>query len=66
MKKSHLFILLSVLILGFASCNSNQSSSTGDSDSGSIKVGVLHSLSGTMAISETDCKNAVKDFPTNR
>ncbi|AWG20575.1 urea ABC transporter substrate-binding protein [Flavobacterium faecale] len=49
------------LILGFTalvlitSCKKkDDSAATTDA----VKVGVLHSLSGTMAISETDCKNA--------
>ncbi|HEY0056353.1 MAG TPA: urea ABC transporter substrate-binding protein [Pedobacter sp.] len=58
MKKSHFVLFLTLIALGFSSCSSTQSASTEDSDSGSVKVGVLHSLSGTMAISETDCKNA--------
>ncbi|WP_278034291.1 urea ABC transporter substrate-binding protein [Flavobacterium nitratireducens] len=41
----------------FASCKKNGSSESNEGGE-TIKVGILHSLSGTMAISETDCKNA--------
>ncbi|MBO9728510.1 MAG: urea ABC transporter substrate-binding protein [Chitinophaga sp.] len=58
---------LSILLLGatalFSSCNSG-AGKTGSSDSsatkGTVKIGVLHSLSGTMAISEVSLKDAVQ------
>lgn len=50
------------LTVGMVACSSGSSDSTKSSGSGSsggtIKVGVLHSLSGTMAVSEVSVKDA--------
>ena len=54
MKK--LLLLITGLTL-IVSCKQKQGKATEEKAS-IIKVGVLHSLTGTMAISETDCKNA--------
>ncbi|NLU92365.1 urea ABC transporter substrate-binding protein [Chitinophaga sp. Ak27] len=58
---------LSILLLGatalFSSCNSGvgkTSSSDSSATKGTVKIGVLHSLSGTMAISEVSLKDAVQ------
>jgi urea transport system substrate-binding protein len=58
---------LPILLLGatalFSSCN-NSAGKTGSSDSATtketVKIGVLHSLSGTMAISEVSLRDAVQ------
>ncbi|HWV68062.1 urea ABC transporter substrate-binding protein [Chitinophaga sp.] len=58
---------LPILLLGasalFSSCN-NSAGKSGSSDSSAtketVKIGVLHSLSGTMAISEVSLKDAVQ------
>ena len=58
---------LPILLLGatalFSSCN-NSTGKTGGADSAAtketVKIGVLHSLSGTMAISEVSLKDAVQ------
>lgn len=50
-------ILTLTAVALLASCKKSTSTDNKD-EAESIKVGVLHSLSGTMAISETDCKNA--------
>ncbi|MET3879734.1 urea ABC transporter substrate-binding protein [Chitinophaga sp. OAE865] len=58
---------LPILLLGatalFSSCN-NSAGKTGGADSAAtketVKIGVLHSLSGTMAISEVSLKDAVQ------
>lgn len=58
---------LPILLLGasalFSSCN-NSAGKTGSADSATtketVKIGVLHSLSGTMAISEVSLKDAVQ------
>ncbi len=58
---------LPILLLGasalFSSCN-NSAGKSGGSDSSAtketVKIGVLHSLSGTMAISEVSLKDAVQ------
>jgi urea transport system substrate-binding protein len=49
-KNQQLFLLLLFVLLSW-SCNNKSNHDT-------IKVGILHSLSGTMAISETDVKDA--------
>ncbi len=49
-------ILTFALLALVFSCKEKKETSNSKEDT--IKVGVLHSLSGTMAISETDCKNA--------
>ncbi|RAP73308.1 urea ABC transporter substrate-binding protein [Paenibacillus montanisoli] len=60
--KSGVFVLLaSMLVLAGCGKNENKAASTNEaeSDSGNeIKVGILHSLSGTMAISEVSVKDA--------
>ncbi len=67
MKKG--FLVLFMMVLMLAACSSQtsepgQESSSGSSSSGSessgdtIKVGILHSLSGTMAISEVSLRDA--------
>jgi urea transport system substrate-binding protein len=45
-------------VTGLAACGGNNQAGGGGEDT--IKVGILHSLSGTMAISETDVVNAEK------
>lgn len=57
--------ILVVSLLALAACSSGASEPAGDSgqpagDSDTIKVGVLHSLSGTMSISETAVKDATE------
>lgn len=52
-----------LFVIFLASCGSNNSKPTesapvASAEGNSIKVGVLHSLSGTMSISEVDVKNA--------
>lgn len=54
-----------VLVLALAACSGSQTSTTSSENGSSsaksndvIKVGILHSLSGTMAISETSVKDA--------
>ncbi|MBO3750337.1 urea ABC transporter substrate-binding protein [Streptosporangiaceae bacterium NEAU-GS5] len=50
---------IGVLVLALAGCAGQSSTSSGGTASGdTIKVGILHSLSGTMAISEVTVKNA--------
>lgn len=65
--KKRAFVLFSSILVGslvLTGCSSSGTSSPGGSSSGSstsgdtIKVGVLHSLSGTMSISETSVKDA--------
>ena len=55
MKRTLTFIagaaLASSLLLGLSSCSKKEESKT-------VKVGILHSLSGTMAISETSVRDA--------
>jgi urea transport system substrate-binding protein len=57
-------ILLGMGLLALTACNSNTkkaSSSTDNTDTSKVvKIGVLHSLSGTMAISEVSLKDAVQ------
>ena len=57
--------ILVVSLLALAACSSSQpaadsSSSQPAADSDTIKIGVLHSLSGTMSISETAVKDATE------
>ncbi|WP_424535167.1 urea ABC transporter substrate-binding protein [Sphaerisporangium viridialbum] len=53
---------MAVLATGLAACGGQSSTTTGGTaaggDSSTIKVGVLHSLSGTMAISEVTVRDA--------
>lgn len=64
--KKRAFVLFSSILVGslvLTGCSSSGTSSPGGSSSGTtsgdtIKVGVLHSLSGTMSISETSVKDA--------
>ncbi|SEW52949.1 urea ABC transporter substrate-binding protein [Chitinophaga arvensicola] len=59
---------LPILLLGasalFSSCNNSSAKKAGASDSATtketVKIGVLHSLSGTMAISEVSLRDAVQ------
>jgi urea transport system substrate-binding protein len=51
-----LTVVLSMLVLACGSDDKKSSSSSGSG--GTIKVGVLHSLSGTMAVSEVSVKDA--------
>ncbi|TDS17180.1 urea ABC transporter substrate-binding protein [Sphingobacterium paludis] len=56
-------ILMGIGVLSFTSCNSGNtgsSSSASDTSANTVKVGVLHSLSGTMAISEVSLRDAVQ------
>lgn len=50
------FLFISALTLIFA-CK-QKDGNTSSENQNTVKVGILHSLTGTMAISETDCKNA--------
>src|SRR5215210_5969364 len=55
------FILKALFVVTVTSCGSTDKHSelaSDESPGNSIKVGVLHSLSGTMSISEVDVKNA--------
>ncbi|GAA3649509.1 urea ABC transporter substrate-binding protein [Flavivirga jejuensis] len=54
MRKLVLFIASLALVF---SCKQKEGKASAEEVS-TVKVGVLHSLTGTMAISETDCKNA--------
>ncbi|WP_139187778.1 urea ABC transporter substrate-binding protein [Bacillus tuaregi] len=65
MKKRWLLFLLAVLMMAACAPNSSETtsqSSTGKStmkvDGDTVKVGILHSLSGTMAISEVSLRDA--------
>ncbi|MEI9933704.1 MAG: transporter substrate-binding protein [Ferruginibacter sp.] len=57
-------IVLNVGILTLIACNSNSVKSSGDrlniDTSKIVKIGILHSLTGTMAISEVSLKDAVQ------
>jgi len=60
-----LLALVAALSLAVAACSSSSdkpsssgAASTGGSSGGTIKVGILHSLSGTMAVSEVSVKDA--------
>lgn len=65
-KAAALLLMAGVLVASLGGCSgsaigggSSSSSSAGSSQSGNtIKVGILHSLSGTMAISETSVRDA--------
>lgn len=50
MKKFSSLVLAACAVLSFSSCSKE--------DSANVKVGILHSLSGTMAISETSVRDA--------
>ena len=57
-KKAVALLLGSTLLFGMTACgDSSPTSSTADSGD-TVKVGLLHSLSGTMAISETSVRDA--------
>ena len=57
-KKAVALLLGSTLLFGMTACGeSSPASSTADSGD-TVKVGLLHSLSGTMAISETSVRDA--------
>ncbi len=63
LKRSRILRVLSAAIsasaLGLTACGGDGSSSTqGSASADTIKVGILHSLSGTMAISEVSVKDA--------
>lgn len=64
LKKIAALSMAAVMAAGLSACGGavgevNQKSSGSDSDSGdTIKVGILHSLSGTMAMSETSVRDA--------
>jgi urea transport system substrate-binding protein len=53
-----LISLLSTVVLVVAGCADDPTESGGAGDGGAIKVGILHSLSGTMAISEVTVRDA--------
>lgn len=63
-KKGFLALLMSVLFLGACSAQTDEASQETTSDVGSgnegdkVQVGILHSLSGTMAISEVSLRDA--------
>lgn len=53
--------LVTTMLLGasfFSACMNNSKEEKAEPEKAGIKVGVLHSLSGTMSISEVDVKNA--------
>jgi urea transport system substrate-binding protein len=54
---NHRFLLQSFTVLGVAATVAFSSAGPALADDGTIKVGILHSLSGTMAISETVLKD---------
>lgn len=65
MKKKKLYLKIASLLMGtvviaslLSGCHSIGSNADDSSNKGPIKVGVLHSLSGTMAISEVSVKDA--------
>ncbi len=51
MKKNVFFVCVALATISFLSCSKKDSETT-------VKVGILHSLSGTMAISETSVRDA--------
>lgn len=51
-------IILALTTLALVASCKKSTSTEENEDAKTVKIGVLHSLSGTMAISETDCKNA--------
>src|SRR6187431_1727844 len=64
-RKSHrwsLWLMTVAIAMVFVACSSDSkstdSSSSGSGSGDTIKVGVLHSLSGTMAVSEVSVKDA--------
>jgi urea transport system substrate-binding protein len=62
LKQATLLLYICPLLL-FIACHSGKStgsSSSADSTGNTVKIGVLHSLSGTMAISEVSLKDAVQ------
>jgi len=62
-KKLMIGLTASLLLLTVASCNSGNKQSAADNkaaDANTVKIGVLHSLSGTMAISEVSLRDAVQ------
>lgn len=62
-KKLMIGLAASLLLLTIASCNSGNKKSAADdkaADANTVKIGVLHSLSGTMAISEVSLRDAVQ------
>ena len=56
MKRSKFVLSALVVLFSFSACNNK--SGVAETASNTIKVGILHSLSGTMSISEVDVKNA--------
>lgn len=66
MKKGFLTLIMSVLMLGACAAQTNKTVSENGSDSNTasssegdaVQVGILHSLSGTMAISEVSLRDA--------
>ncbi|MEO5877087.1 MAG: urea ABC transporter substrate-binding protein [Streptosporangiaceae bacterium] len=50
--------MASASVLVLAACGSESKESETATDSGTVKVGILHSLSGTMSISEVTVKNS--------
>ncbi|MBP1653121.1 MAG: livG, partial [Bacteroidetes bacterium] len=60
--KTTRFLFFCFLLAAFASCHNNATkTSENTSDNGeTVKIGVLHSLSGTMAISEVSLRDAVQ------
>jgi urea transport system substrate-binding protein len=62
-KKLMIGLSAALLLLTIASCNSGDKKSAADdkaADANTVKIGVLHSLSGTMAISEVSLRDAVQ------
>lgn len=58
-KKAMALLLSSAVLAGMTACGSGDSALNASSEGGeTVKVGLLHSLSGTMAISETSVRDA--------
>ena len=61
MKKVAAAILSAAMVVSMAACGADSGEQTGGSDGGdSVKVGLLHSMSGSMAISEKAVLDAEK------
>ena len=61
MRKSRIIALMMAGAAVLAACHKGEESgSTASAAGGDVKVGILHSLSGTMAISEVTVKNATQ------
>jgi len=59
-KMSYRVVWMVVLVLALAACGGSGSEGNEESKKETVKVGILHSLSGTMAISEVSLKDVVQ------